>query len=39
MGGPIIMERKGYESIECYTNHVTLSYDVESLTLDFEGQI
>ena len=27
MGGPIGMERKGYEWIGCYTNYVTLSYD------------
>ena len=28
MGGPIDMERKGYESIGCYTYFVTLSYDL-----------
>ena len=29
MGGPIEMERKGYESIGCYTYFVTLSYDLD----------
>ena len=29
IGGPIDMERKGYESIECYTYFVTLSYDLD----------
>ena len=29
MGGPIKMERKGYESIGCYTYYVTLSYDLD----------
>ena len=36
MGGPINMEWKGYESIGCYSYHVTLAM---TLTLDFEGQI
>ena len=29
MGGPIDMERKGYESIRWYTFFVTLSYDLD----------
>ena len=29
MEGPIDMERKGYESIGCYTYLVTLSYDLD----------
>ena len=29
MGGPINMEQKGYESTECYTYYVTLSYDFD----------
>ena len=29
MGGPINMERKGYESIGCYTYYVTLNYDFD----------
>ena len=29
MGGPIDMERKGYDSIGCYTYYVTLSYDFD----------
>ena len=28
MGGPIDMERKGCESIECYTHIVTLNCDL-----------
>ena len=28
MGGPIDMERKGYELIGCYTYFVNLSYDL-----------
>ena len=29
MGGLIDMEQKGYESIGCWTHHVTLSYDLD----------
>ena len=29
MGGPVNMERKGYEWIGCYTNYVTLNYDFD----------
>ena len=29
MGGPISMERKGYESTGCYTYYVTSSYDFD----------
>ena len=29
MGGTIDMERKGYESIGCFTYFVTLSYDLD----------
>ena len=36
MGGPINMERKGYESIGCYAYFVTLSYDLD---LGFSSQI
>ena len=35
MGGPIDMERKGYESIRCYTYFVTLSYDLELFKVIF----
>ena len=48
MGGPIDMERKGYESIGWYTFFVTLSYDLdlgfsksnlEMLYQKWEGQL
>ena len=29
MEGPIDLERKGYDSIGCYTYFVTLSYDLD----------
>ena len=32
MGGPIGMERKGYESIGWYTFFVTLSYDLDRVS-------
>ena len=38
MGGPIDMERKGCESIGCYTHFVTFTSTM-TLTLDFQGQI
>ena len=34
MGGPIDMERKGCESIECYTHFVTFNFDLNH-DLDF----
>ena len=49
MGGPIDMERKGYESTGCYTYFVTLSYDLDlgfsrsnfenAVSQDWEGQL
>ena len=49
MGGPIDMERKGYESIGCYTYFVTLSYDLDlgfsrsifenDVSQEWEGQL
>ena len=40
MGWPIDMERKGCESIGCYTHFVTFNFPSPmTLTLDFQGQI
>ena len=49
MGGPIDMERKGYESIGCYTYFVTLNYDLDlgfsrsnfenAVSQEWEGQL
>ena len=49
MGGPIDMERKGYESIGWYTFFVTLSYDLDlgfsrsnfenDVSQEWEGQL
>ena len=40
MEGPIDMERKGCESIGCYTHFVTSTFPSPmTLTLDFQGQI
>ena len=49
MGCPIHMERKGYESIGCYTFFVTLSYDLDlgfsrlkfenAVSREWEGQL
>ena len=41
MGGPIDMERKGYESIGYYTYFVTLSYDLDLgfLRSNFENAV
>ena len=40
MGGPIDMERKGCESIGCYTHIVTLNCDpIYDLDPWFQGQI
>ena len=49
MEGPIDMERKGYESIGCYTYFVTLSYDLDlgflrsnfenAVSQEWEGQL
>ena len=38
MGGPIDMERKGFESIGWYTYFVTLSYDLD-LGSNFENAV
>ena len=36
MGGPIDMERKGYESIRSYTNFVTLNFHLNhGIDLEF----
>ena len=40
MGWLIDMERKGCESIECWTHVVTFNVHLnQDLTLDFQGQI
>ena len=49
MGGPIDMERKGYESIGCYTYFVTLSSHIDlrfsrsnfenAVSQEWEGQL
>ena len=49
MGCPIDMERKGCESIRCYTNFVTFSYDLDlgfwrsnfenAVSQEWEGQL
>ena len=41
MGGPIDMERKGCESIGCYTHIVIFELwpHLLTLTLDFQGQV
>ena len=49
MGGPIDLERKGYESIGWYTLFVTLSYDIDlgfsrsnfanAVSQEWEGQL
>ena len=49
MGGPIDMERKGYESIGCCTYFVALSYDLDlgfsrsifenAVSQEWEGQL
>ena len=39
MGGPIDMERKGWESIECWTHVVTFNFDLNhDLDLGFSRQ-